>query len=253
MGAKVIATSSADNKLEIAKKLGASELVNYKTTPEWGDEVLRITNGRGVDLVAEVGGTGTVEESIKSLRQGGTAFLIGSLAPPKLVDLVSPLLIKGKTCKCYPRQYICFNRWDADLKTVKGIIAFSRKMLEQVVDLVEKHDLHPLIKVYEWEDAKEAFEQMKGQDFVGKIVIKVWIPIDSGLIFSFASSVLIPGSWANAAVTCAEGKHTWAEGKQRLNTPEHTWACLSRAWAQLEPSFALAWASRTRPESAWAQ
>jgi NADPH:quinone reductase-like Zn-dependent oxidoreductase len=110
MGAKVIATSSSDHKLELAKKLGASELINYKTTPAWEDEILRLTNGKGVDLVADVGGSGTIEQSIKALRQGGTACVIGFLAPPKQIDIVFELMFKARTCKplTLKKGILCF-------------------------------------------------------------------------------------------------------------------------------------------------
>jgi NADPH:quinone reductase-like Zn-dependent oxidoreductase len=99
MGARVISTSSSSEKLQIASELGASELINYVTTPKWGDEVLRLTDGNGADLVADVGGSATVEESIKSLRQGGTACLIGFLGSEKMSDFVFSLVYKAKTCK----------------------------------------------------------------------------------------------------------------------------------------------------------
>ena len=79
-GATVIATSSSDKKLEIAKKLGAKHLINYKTTPDWEEEVLKITNGRGVDRVLEVGGPGTLLKSLKATRYGGNVAVIGFVA-----------------------------------------------------------------------------------------------------------------------------------------------------------------------------
>ena len=78
-GATVIATSSSDKKLEIAKKLGAKHLINYKTTPDWEEEVLKITNGRGVDHILEVGGPGTIIKSAKSMAFGGNLSIIGVL------------------------------------------------------------------------------------------------------------------------------------------------------------------------------
>lgn len=99
LGVRVIATSSTDEKLLIAKKLGASELINYKTTPDWADEVIRLTYGKGADLVCDVGGSGTLEQSVKALRQGGTACLVGFLTAPKPVDILMPLILQGKTCK----------------------------------------------------------------------------------------------------------------------------------------------------------
>jgi NADPH:quinone reductase-like Zn-dependent oxidoreductase len=99
LGARVIATSSTDEKLLVAKQLGASDLVNYKTTPDWAAEVLRLTDGKGADLVADVGGSGTVEQSVKALRIGGTACLIGFLTPSHKNDVVMPLIIGAKSCE----------------------------------------------------------------------------------------------------------------------------------------------------------
>lgn len=99
MGATVIATSSSDTKLEIAKRLGATGLINYNQKPEWAEEVLRLTDGRGVDLVVEVGGAGTVEQSVKSVRDGGIISLVGFLTESTKTDLVPSLLFGGKTCK----------------------------------------------------------------------------------------------------------------------------------------------------------
>ena len=76
-GATVIATSSSDKKLEIAKKLGAAHVINYKTTPDWDKEVLKLTGGRGVDHVVEVGGPGTLLKSVNALRYGGSINVIG--------------------------------------------------------------------------------------------------------------------------------------------------------------------------------
>ncbi|OQV08726.1 hypothetical protein CLAIMM_12952 [Cladophialophora immunda] len=150
----VIATSSNAEKLQTAKKLGASDLTNYQTTPDWADEVLCLTDGRGADLVCDVADPGTPEASVKALRQGGTACLAGHLTPPKAVDLVMPLMLGGKT--------------------LKGILIYSRAMLEKADALAEKYDLHPRIQeVYAWEDAPKAFERLRGQDFVGKLVIRV--------------------------------------------------------------------------------
>ena len=79
-GARVIVTSSSDEKLERARALGADEIINYRTTPEWADEVLRLTGGRGADLVLETGGTATFPQSIKAAALDGTVFIIGFLS-----------------------------------------------------------------------------------------------------------------------------------------------------------------------------
>lgn len=78
-GATVIATSSSDAKLERLKALGADHLINYKQTPGWGAEARKLTGGRGVDHVVEVGGPGTLAQSIAAVRLGGHISLIGVL------------------------------------------------------------------------------------------------------------------------------------------------------------------------------
>ncbi|TVY28892.1 Zinc-type alcohol dehydrogenase-like protein [Lachnellula hyalina] len=153
MGARVIATSSSDEKLESAKKLGASEVINYKTTPEWSIEALALTDQRGVDVLIDVAGAQTVEQSLQATRQGGTVVMIGFLTESKPSDLVQLLLFGAKT--------------------LKGILGNSKVMLEQAVALTEEHDLHPEINVFAWADAKKAFEALRAQNCVGKIVILV--------------------------------------------------------------------------------
>lgn len=104
MGARVIATSSSDDKLQIAKSLGASDLINYTTTPDWAAEILRLTDGKGADLVCEVGGSGTLEQSVNALRQGGTACLVGFLTIPEPVDVLMSLITYAKTRKLFIQE-----------------------------------------------------------------------------------------------------------------------------------------------------
>src|SRR3546814_13070676 len=80
MGARVIITSSSDEKLARARALGAWQTVNYRSTPDWEKAVLELTGGRAVDLTAEVGGAGTLERSIAPTRTAGTTRLIRVLA-----------------------------------------------------------------------------------------------------------------------------------------------------------------------------
>ena len=79
-GATVIATSSSDKKLALAKTLGAKHLINYKTTPDWHEEVLKITGGDGADHIIEVGGPATLLKSVQCVRHGGSINMIGYLA-----------------------------------------------------------------------------------------------------------------------------------------------------------------------------
>ena len=98
-GARVIATSSTEDKLKAAKTMGAADLINYKASPEWADEVLRLTDGKGVDLVIDVGGAATIEHSLKAARLGGTIVVIGILSASKKTDLVPLILFGAKTGK----------------------------------------------------------------------------------------------------------------------------------------------------------
>ena len=101
-GATVIATSSSSAKLATARKLGATHTINYRTTPDWSSEALRLTGGVGVDIVVDVVGGADLLHSVTSLRYGGRVALLGVLdkedAP---VSLTQPLLYGGKSSKFF--------------------------------------------------------------------------------------------------------------------------------------------------------
>ena len=90
MGAKVIATTSSEEKAEKLRELGADEVINYKEHPKWGEKVLEVTNNEGVDHVVEVGGGETFNESIRAVKLGGHIALIGVLSGPAASELVLP-------------------------------------------------------------------------------------------------------------------------------------------------------------------
>ena len=90
MGAKVIATSSSDEKLKKLLALGADEVINYKDEPQWGKAVLAKTGGLGVDHVIEVGGGGTFGESVRAVKLGGHIALIGVLSGPSVSEIILP-------------------------------------------------------------------------------------------------------------------------------------------------------------------
>jgi NADPH:quinone reductase-like Zn-dependent oxidoreductase len=92
-GAIVIATSSSDAKLEQAKAMGATYTVNYRTHENWGEEVLKLTNGRGVDRVVEVAGAGTIEQSLLATKRGGVVALVGFLSESKKTGMLSQLFL----------------------------------------------------------------------------------------------------------------------------------------------------------------
>ena len=102
VGATVIATSSSDAKLEVARELGAKHLINYSKTSDWATEALKLTEGRGVDLVVDVVGAQSIEQTIKATRFGGAIILVGLLSsdPNLKVNIMQDILYGAKLCKC---------------------------------------------------------------------------------------------------------------------------------------------------------
>jgi len=152
-GARVIATSSSDEKLEKAKALGADDLINYKKTPEWDKEVLRLTNRSGVDHVVEVGGAGTLSRSLNSVRVAGHVALIGVLAGAGDFD---------------PRSIL--------MKAVRmqGILVGSRRMFEEMNKAIETNRLKPVVdKTFAFKETAEALRYMESGSHFGKIVVKL--------------------------------------------------------------------------------
>ncbi len=152
-GAHVIIASSSDEKLARAKSLGADTLINYRTTPEWEQEVVTATGGRGVDIVVEVGGAGTLEKSIKAVRVGGFIAIIGVLSGVGQID---------------PRPII------TRAIRLQGIYVGSGEMFAAMNRAVSESALKPVIgRVFDFEEAKQAYEYQAGGSHFGKIVIKV--------------------------------------------------------------------------------
>ncbi len=150
-GAQVIITSSSDEKLAKAKKLGASHTVNYKQNPDWGKQIRKLTGGRGVDLVVELGGAGTFNQSVMALKRGGQISLIGVLAPVGDINIVSVLMNSIR---------------------VQGIFVGSREVFSDMNSAIELHNLHPIIdRTFGFEEVKEAFELMESGRHFGKICI----------------------------------------------------------------------------------
>lgn len=153
-GASVIITSSSDEKLKLAKSAGADQTINYTTHPEWHKEVKKLTDGRGVDHVVEVGGPGTLERSIKSAAVGGHIHLIGVLDSP--AAKIGPML--G-----------VFN-----LLTIRGIYVGSREMHEQTLAAIHQNNLQPIIdRSFAFQNALDAYRYFTSQKHVGKVVIEL--------------------------------------------------------------------------------
>jgi NADPH:quinone reductase-like Zn-dependent oxidoreductase len=151
-GARVIITSSSDEKLERAKELGADETINYKSAPSWDKEVLSRTNKIGVDHVIEVGGAGTLSKSLNSVRVGGHVALIGVLASG---NDFNPLSVLMKSVR------------------LQGILVGSRQMFEDMNSAIEANKLKPVIdKTFAFEEVREALKYMESGSHFGKIVVK---------------------------------------------------------------------------------
>ena len=151
-GAVPVVTSSSDEKLERAKRLGAVHTVNYRTTPDWDDAVKNLTGGRGVDHVVEVGGPGTLEKSLACTALNGRVALIGVLTGTD--GAVNPLPA-------------LFNRLSID-----GIYVGSRAMFESMNRAITAAKLEPVVdRTFGFEEVKEAYRYQKSGAHFGKIVI----------------------------------------------------------------------------------
>ena len=153
MGAKVIATTSNEEKAEKLKALGADEVINYKEFPKWGEEVLKVTNNEGVDHVIEVGGGGTFNESIRSVKLGGHIALIGVLSGPAANELVLPRIF---------------------LKQVRtsGIAMANHQSQLAMVEFLNKTQIKPVISdTFDLADLADAFQHQIDNKHFGKISI----------------------------------------------------------------------------------
>ncbi len=152
-GARVIATTSSESKIEKLRKLGADEIINSKTREDWDTAVLERTGGKGVDHVIEVGGGDTLGRSLASVRLGGHVAMIGALSGPA-----------------------GFNPISVFMKAVRlqGIFVGSRKMLEDLSKAVEVNRLQPVVDgIFEFEEVREALSYMRSGSHFGKIVVGI--------------------------------------------------------------------------------
>jgi NADPH:quinone reductase-like Zn-dependent oxidoreductase len=151
-GARVIITSSSDQKLERARALGADETINYLTAPDWEKEVLRLTSGRGADIILEVGGAETFVKSMLAVRASGTIAVIGVLSG--VAGMVPLGLIGMQTL------------------SVRGIFVGSVEIFKDMNRSLALHRLQPVIdRVFSFEESREALRYMQSAQHFGKIVI----------------------------------------------------------------------------------
>jgi NADPH:quinone reductase-like Zn-dependent oxidoreductase len=153
-GARVIVTSSSDDKLERARQLGATDTLNYTRVPQWDQDMRRLTGGRGVDHVIEIGGLGTLPQSYQAIGFGGKIALIGFLAPP------------GGDANPIPLMPKC--------ASLQGVGVGSTRMFEEMNAAIDINGIAPVVdSVFSFEDAADAFRLLASRRFVGKIVIRL--------------------------------------------------------------------------------
>jgi NADPH:quinone reductase-like Zn-dependent oxidoreductase len=152
-GFRTIITSSSDEKLARARKLGAAETINYKTTPNWEEAARRLAGGEGVDHVIEVGGGDTLPRSMKALRTYGAISVIGVLSGAAAALTPVSLLVSSAR--------------------IQGIYVGSRDMFEQMNRAIEFHRLKPVVdQAFGWTYLKEALRYLESQQHFGKICLK---------------------------------------------------------------------------------
>ncbi|MGJ4953826.1 zinc-dependent alcohol dehydrogenase family protein [Bradyrhizobium sp. HKCCYLS20291] len=151
-GARVIATSSSEAKIARLKQLGADVTLNYKTTPDWGKQARELTR-QGADLVVEVGGVGTLNESIRATKIGGTIAFIGVLAGAPAAELRLPLMVMQQ-------------------QRLQGVTVGSVDDLQALANALALHQVKPVVdRVFPFAEAREAFHYMSSGAHVGKVAI----------------------------------------------------------------------------------
>ncbi|KVN68095.1 zinc-dependent alcohol dehydrogenase family protein [Burkholderia ubonensis] len=154
-GLRTIITSSSDAKLERARQLGADATINYRATPEWQHEVLRLTGGAGADIVVEVGGRDTLPRSVAATKMGGVVSVIGGLSSFAGPELGLLSLIGG-------------------IRRLQGIMVGSRAMLDAVAGLVDARRIKPVVdRVFDFDETPHAYAYLQSGQHFGKVVIRV--------------------------------------------------------------------------------
>ena len=154
-GAEVIATSGSPEKIARLEKLGVKAIVNYKTTPGWGDVVRDKSGGLGVDHVIEVGGAGTLGQSFRAVRTGGKIALIGVLAAGNGSE-TNPVPILMKNLR------------------VQGIYVGSRAMFEAMNRAIEVHQMRPIVdRVFGFTELPAALKHQESGQHFGKVCLSV--------------------------------------------------------------------------------
>jgi len=153
VGAKVIATSSSEQKLQRLKDMGADHVINYRTQPNWGERAKELNGGVGVDHVVDIGGGETLEQSLAAVRVGGQISLIG--------------ILSGQTCE--------INIVKAFIQQVRlqGVLVGSRSQQQEMIKAIEVNKIKPVIdKIFSLDDMVNAFEYQESNRHFGKICLE---------------------------------------------------------------------------------
>jgi NADPH:quinone reductase-like Zn-dependent oxidoreductase len=152
LGARVIVTSSSDDKLARARALGADAVINYRVTPDWAARALELTDGRGVDQILEVGGATTLPQSLRALRPGGHLTLVGFLGG-------------------VPADLAQARANDRGVRVDSVFVGHTRH-LESLIDLVATTRLRPVVdRAFSFADARQAYRLLESGAHFGKVVI----------------------------------------------------------------------------------
>jgi NADPH:quinone reductase-like Zn-dependent oxidoreductase len=155
-GARVIITSSSDDKLERARALGAAITINYREHPDWASEVLAATNGRGADHVVDLGGIGTLPLSYQAVAEEGEVKMIGVMTRPQGDLTPYPLMFKGAT--------------------LRGIFVgrSGRREYAALLRALDVNGIEPVVdRVFEFDDAIAAYQHLAAAQHFAKIVIRI--------------------------------------------------------------------------------
>ncbi|WP_413723100.1 zinc-dependent alcohol dehydrogenase family protein [Sodalis sp. RH24] len=153
LGASVIATTSSAAKAERLRQFGASEVINYQVEPHWGERVRELTQGKGVDRIVEVGGPGTIAESLRAIAPGGEIASIGFLSAQGAgIDFLALF---------------------GSLATFRPFSVGSRETLEDVCAIMAMSNIKPVIdRIFEFNDARAAYAHLDSGSHFGKVVVR---------------------------------------------------------------------------------
>ena len=153
-GARIIQTSSSDEKLKRSESIAPHEVINYRREPDWASRVLEMTHGHGADLVVDIGGKSTLAQSVRSLAYGGTLSIVGGVTGYDGLIPAGDLMEKAARAQ--------------------GIFVGSRADYLRMDAFIVAHNLHPIVdRVVPFERFAEALEDLKSDRFIGKIVLRM--------------------------------------------------------------------------------